>query len=186
MQTSRRCHGMLKLSETLHARGYNNHVSRVSLRPWNDDWPAVAESIWLLGQHHRATIVVNIYAYSWGGGWGAVRLSRELRNRGISVHYLVLSDAVYRHPARLMWWTSLLGRRYPWSPKIRIPSNVIHVTPFHQTQNRPQGHQIVGDRDFTGAIWESTELKCTHAYMDDAAEFHKAAIDAAEKLRGVR
>ena len=80
-QSERRCHGVLKLSEKLHELGFNNRISRVSLRPWNDDWATVAENIWLLGQHHDAEVVVNIYAYSWGGGWGAVQLARELKKR---------------------------------------------------------------------------------------------------------
>lgn len=183
-QNGRRCHGVLKLSERLHELGYNNHVSRVTLHTWKDNWASVAENIWLLGQLHRATVIVNIYAYSWGGGWGAVRLARELNKRGIQVLYIVCSDAVFRHPSLLMRWTSLLGRKYPWSPKIRIPSNVVHVKPFHQTQNRPQGHRIVGDREFSGVIRESVELKRTHQYMDDAPEFHAAAIAAAAQLKG--
>lgn len=185
-QTERRCHGVLTLSEMLHRQGFNNHVSRVQLRPWNADWCEVAENIWLLGQHHVAPVFVNIYAYSWGGGWGAVQLARELKKRGIQVYFIVASDAVYRHPLLLMRWTSLLGRSYPWSPRIRIPSNVSYVRPFHQKQNRPQGHWIVGDPDFSGVISESTELDRTHQFMDDSPAWHHACVEAAEKLRLVR
>lgn len=184
-QTERRCHGVLKLSEYLHELGFNNHVSRVQLRPWNSDWSSVAENTWLLEQHHRARVVVNIYCYSWGGGWGAVRLARELKKRGIVVHFIVACDAVYRHPLLLMRWTSLLGRNYPWSPRIRIPSNVTHVKPYHQKQNRPQGHQIVGDADFSGCIWDSVELDRTHQFMDDAPEWHGACVGAARELKRV-
>lgn len=178
-QSARRCHGVLKLSEKLHELGFNNRVNRVSLRPWNDDWPAVAENIWLLGQHHNCEVIVNIYAYSWGGGWGAVRLARELRKRGITVLTVVTSDAVYRDPRLWMRWTSLLGRNLPISPVIRFPENVVTVIPFHQGMNRPQGHKIVGTH-----VWLSMEIDTTHEYMDDATEFHDASITAANVLRG--
>ena len=184
-QSERRCHGVLKLSEKLHELGFNNRISRVSLRPWNDDWATVAENIWLLGQHHDAEVVVNIYAYSWGGGWGAVQLAQELQKRGITVWCVVASDAVYRHPLLLMRWISLLGRNFPFSPRIKIPSNVTHVVPFHQTLNRPQGHRIVAGKGFSGVINPSVEVSATHQYMDDADEFHTAAIKAAERLKEI-
>lgn len=183
-QTERRVTGMLRLSETLHREGFNNHVSRVALDRWNADWSSVAENIWLLGQHHEAHVVVNIYAYSWGVGWGAVQLARELKKRSISVHHLVACDGVYRH--RWFRVPSLFRRGRSFAPKIRVPSNVGTVTAFHQTQNIPQGHEIVGDRDFSGIILPSRELEATHQYMDDADEFQFAAFEAAEQLRRVR
>lgn len=184
-QDARRCHGVLRLSERLHAAGYNNHVSRVSLRPWNADWDEVAENIWLVGQHHQAEIAVNIYAYSWGVGWGAVQLCRQLAKRGITVHCLVAADGVFRHPRLLLRWTSLIRRDLTFAPVIRIPSNVHTVLPLHQTQNRPQGHRIVGDRDFSGVIYESREVQSTHQYMDDAREFHALSLDAARRLQRI-
>jgi hypothetical protein len=183
-QDERRPHGVLRLAEKLHALGFNNRVSRVSLRRWNDDWSDVAEYYWLLGQEHQAHVVVNIYGYSWGVGWGAIQLARELQKRSISVHQLVSADGVYRHA----WFRlpSMLGRDSSClAPKIRVPSNVRIVTPFHQTINRPQGHVIVGEADFTGIIQASRELQATHQYLDDAAEFHDASISAAQALQGV-
>ena len=182
-QTERRCHGVLKLSEKLHACGYNNHVSRVSLRPWNSDWSETAEHIWLIGQHHRAEVVVNIYAYSWGVGWGAVKLCRELKKRGVMVNALVSADGVYRHPLLCLRWLSLLKRDRTFAPVIRIPSNVREVICFHQSLNQPQGHRIVGDEDFSGIIRPSVEINATHQYVDDSDHFHSAAMHAAERLR---
>ena len=182
-QDDQRPHGVLRLSETLHALGYNNHVSRVSLRPWNDSWSHVAEHLWLLGQHHEAEVIVNIYAYSWGVGWGSVQLAKELQRRGIKVHTLVAADGVYRHK----WFTvpSLLKRDSSFAPTIRIPGNVRFVVPFHQTRNVPQGHRIAGAADFSGSIAKSIELASAHQYIDDDDAFHLAAIEAAEALRRV-
>ena len=177
-QTEKSLHGVLRLSEELHTLGMNNHVSRVSLRPWNDNWAAAAENMFQLGRLHGAEVIVNIYAYSWGGGWGALQLAQELEKRGVMVLVAVLSDAVYRHPRLLMRWTSLLGRNYPWSPTIKFPANVATVIPFHQSQNRPQGHKITGRN-----VLKSTKLSLTHQYMDDAPEFLRSSVRAAKILQ---
>ena len=60
-----------------------------------------------------------------------------------------------------------------------------HVVPFHQTLNRPQGHRIVAGKGFSGVINPSVEVSATHQYMDDADEFHTAAIKAAERLKEI-
>ena len=184
-QTADRPHGLLKLSEQLHALGFNNRVSRVSLLPWNADWSQVAEHYWLLSQHHNLPVIVNMYAYSWGVGWGAVRLAEELRRRDVHVETIVAADGVFRHPNPLLRWHSLLRSDLTLSPVIHIPANVTRVIPFHQTLNRPQGHRIVGGEGFSGEIRPSRELHATHQYCDDAHEFHEAAIAAAHRLTEV-
>lgn len=184
-QSERRIHGLTKLCEKLHSAGFNNCVSRVMLRPWNAKWSEVAESIWSIGELHAAEVVVNIYAYSWGMGWGAVQLSRELEKRGITVHIIVACDGVYRHPLLCLRWLSLLQRDGTFSPVIRIPGNVREVRPLHQTMNTPQGHRIVGGKDFSGQIRQSVEIHRTHPFMDDAPQFHALALAAAEQLKAV-
>lgn len=181
LQTDERPTGMFRLAERLHLQGFNNCISRVRLDRWNANWASVAENLWLLGQQHQVEVAVNIYAYSWGVGWGAVQLARELQKRSITVHHLVASDGVYRH--RWFRLPSILGRDQ--GPTIRVPANVMRVRSFHQTLNRPQGHKIAGDRDFRGMIEESVELNATHQYMDDNQVFHTAAIDAAMALSEV-
>ncbi len=183
-QTQARPHGVLKLSEKLHNEGFNNSTSRVFLHPWNANWAGIAEYFWLLGENHNANVIVNIYAYSWGGGWGAIRLAKQLKSRGIVVQIMVLCDAVYRHPVFLMRWTSLLQRDSSLSPVITVPDNVLRVRPLHQRQNTPQGHKIKGSKTFAGIIDESMLISRDHQYMDDAPEFHDMVLEAAEELRG--
>ena len=182
LQSESRCHGILKLTESLHAAGLNGDAERVWYRPWNADWSSVAEHIWLLGQSRKTDIQINIYAYSWGVGWGAVQLSKELLKRGLVVKNLVASDGVYRHPSLMMRWTSLLSRNASFSPVIRIPGNVQEVFPHHQNQNRPQGHKIVAGPKFAGLIHESVECMATHQYMDDSKEFHDLSLQLARNL----
>lgn len=182
-QTEQRSTGLLKLHEKLHTLGFNNCVSRVRIDRWNADWASVAEHIWKIGQEHDAHVVVDIYAYSWGVGHGAVQLCRELQKRSISVHTLVSCDGVYRHP--WLRFPSLLSRDGHLSPTIRVPSNVRFVRAFHQRRNIPQGHRIKGDADFSGRILETEIFTASHQYMDDSEEFHAAALASAEHLRKV-
>ena len=183
-QRENRIHGVFKLAEKLIKEGYADHSdTRVSLRPWNDDWDAVAENAWILGQHHEATIEVQIYAYSWGGGWGAPRLCRELDDRGIRVRRVVLSDPVYRHPNPLLRISSLFSRRSRFAPVIRFPDNIDFIHQLFQTRNRPQGHKVVAPSNVTMA--PAVPVDKTHQYMDDAPEFHAAAIAAATRLKAV-
>lgn len=181
-QTEERPTGMFRLCERLHELGFNNRISRVRLDRWNASWSAVAENLWLLGQHHRAHVVVNLYAYSWGVGWGAVQLARELEKRSICVQELVACDGVYRH--RWFRLPAMLPRDGWCSPIIRMPPNVRFVTPFHQVANHPQGHRIDGDPKST-VVHESRLLTATHQYMDDSEYFHLAAIHAARRLHEV-
>lgn len=176
-QDEKRLHGVFRLSEKLHDAGYNNCESRVYLRPWNSDWSALAEHFWLLGQLHNATILINIYAYSWGVGYGAVRLAEELDERGMRINCLVSSDGVYRH--RWFRLPSMFGRVGRFSPTIELPANVDEVFCLHQDINRPQGHVINGD----GIIHDSIRVQATHQYMDDSDLFHDLSLAAAQQLR---
>ena len=182
-QRGNRIHGVFKLCEALHEAGHNNHVSRVSLRPWNDDWAAAAENAWLLGEHHNAELQVQIYAYSWGGGWGAPEFCRELLDRGVNVRRVILSDPVYRHPNPILRWTSMIQRNSRLAPVIRFPRNVDQIHSFHQTRNTPQGHLVEGDKDFTGHIVPSVRCDMAHQYMDDAKRFRRLCLDQAELWR---
>lgn len=182
-QTEARPTGLFRVAETLHDRGFNNRVSRVRLNRWNDDWSSIAEYLWLLGQHHRTQVLVNIYAYSWGVGWGAIQLAKELQRRDVPVQTLVSGDGVYRH--KFFRLPAMLGRNGIFSPSIRIPANVHEVRPFHQTVNRPQGHVLTPGKGFSGIIHDSQELHATHEYIDDHPTFLTACLRAAEALQGV-
>lgn len=179
-----RNNGLVKLSERLSMHGYaDGPGSRVMLHPWRSDWSHVAEYLWLLENIYEQTITVGIYAYSWGAGYGATSLARELRERGITVRGMVLSDPVPRPILPLRWMAMvpagigpLLGRR------IRIPDNVREVWHFRQTQNTPQGHPVVADDPDRTTVHPGYELHRTHQYMDDAAAFHDRAESVAATI----
>ena len=117
---------------------------------------------------------VHIYGYSWGGQ-SAVNLARELGRRGVPVDRLVLSDAVYRHWYKLGWWRAFV----PWL-KIRVPDTVRRVTHFRQQQSLPMGHIVQAENPGLTTVDPVVLLRVDHKWMDDAAEFRCACLEAAK------
>lgn len=168
-QHSERTNGMVRLWRRLNQK--SSPATRVEFHTWNDKWSRVAETIWNLQGDGTYPPVIRIYAFSWGAGWGAMRLAKELGKRGLRVKWMVLSDPVYRA-------SFFLSRCFALSSfaRITVPGNVANVSWFRQRMNRPMGHDLVRD---PGAVefWktrinEPVVLKRTHVYMDDAPEFH--------------
>lgn len=178
-----RGHGLFRLSENLIEKGHNKGVERrVWCLRWNENWKRWAEQVALIGLFHNQEVLVAVYAYSWGGGWGAVRLATFLKQQGIGVRYMVLCDPVHRPWFPLLRFKALYRRDVPilTAPVIRIPSNVGEVFSFHQTMNRPQAHRLL---PLNGTkINPSVRLLRTHETMDDAPEFHRQAMAVAELL----
>ena len=158
--------GMVQLWRRLHARHAEPGVC-VELRSWNDDWRDLAELIWRV-QPEDEPVVVKIYAYSWGAGWGAMQLARELARRGVHVAWMVLSDPVYRSPWLVTRWLALV----PWRA-ILVPPNVRVVHWFRQKTSLPAGHalRVHAPRRtiITPAVWGEV----SHLYMDDLRSFHR-------------
>lgn len=170
-QTVGRPNGMVALWRKL--MRHNGPQEAVVPLKWNARWRHVAELIWLVRRPYPEDTSIRIYAYSWGAGWGAMQLARELDARGLGVDFMVLSDPVYRSS-----W--LLGRALALSSlvSIRVPANVGHVHWFRQTKNRPCGHNLVAENVHT-EIFPPVVLERTHQYMDDAEEFHAECLRVA-------
>lgn len=164
--------GMVRIWRELHAQ-HSDSETVVLLRSWNDNWSDLAE---LIRRTQNGSPAVKIYAYSWGAGYGAMELARELAKRGITVRFMVLSDPVYHSPLLLARWMAMLS-----DGRIMVPYKVVEVYWFRQKENRPHGHDLIAESTGTmihPAIW----LTSTHQYMDDAAPFrllcHKVAKQA--------
>lgn len=138
-------------------------------RPWDAKWDEVANLIFLTRQPERE-VLVGIYAYSYGGGWGARRLSLELQKRGITVSTCILSDPVYRHPFFPLAWLALTP-----CPRIHLPQNVDRVIYFLQRNNKPSGHLVTLERN-KKKIEAPPMLvaNISHQYMDEYYKFHEA------------
>jgi hypothetical protein len=127
-------------------------------------------------------MLIGVYAYSWGAGYGATKFAKELRRLGMQIQTMVLCDPVYRSPLVGFRWRSLLSRGSVFAPTVYIPENVGEVFSFHQTYDRPQGHNIVAKSNRT-QLHQPQELIRAHTTMDDAQEFHAKAFEVADGIR---
>ncbi len=172
LQSEARPNGILRLwLQTI--RPLQEPDTFTTYRRWNSPWTSLAEFI----QFTRGSgnLRLGIYAYSYGAGWGAMRLARALRQRGIAVDEMVLADPVFRHGCRSLAWLSLLR-----GPRIRVPANVQRLTWFYQTTNRPAGHQLL---DHAGQPIPGIHVPgVIHQAMDDLPAFHEACRAAALSL----
>lgn len=175
-------HGVMKLSERLRQTGLvDEQKVRVALHRWCSDWKKIAEYYWILGEYYLEPITVCVYAYSWGAGWGAMRLAKYLNRNGMDIRVMVLSDPVYRHKHFLLRWLALVQRDSNFSPIIRVPKNVHEVFHLHQRSNRPMGHRLLSMNGTTihpPIYIENT----THQKMDDTWKFHVLSLEVATRL----
>ncbi len=169
LQSEARLNGVLRLwLETV--RPLQEPNTFTTYRRWNSHWSSLAEFIQFT--RGSGSMKLGIYAYSYGAGWGAMRLALALRQRGIEVDEMVLSDPVYRHGCRGLAWLSMVR----W-PRIRVPANVKRVTWFYQNTNRPAGHPLIDAHGQPiGGLYVPGVI---HQAMDDLPAFHEACRAAA-------
>lgn len=152
------------------------------LRSWDADWLGLARMIQRRG--HDEVIIVG---YSWGFGYAAVKLAKELEKLGISVRLMISCDGVYRPtwlptflPANILAVRALL----PGSAKIRVPRNVRRVAGVRQRVDSPCGHDIVGVSEAT-RVERLVELPWPHGKIDESAEFETLVIREIKKELGL-
>lgn len=119
-------------------RQFSEPTHCVVYASWRDDWKALAAHIQRCSTEQP---IINIVAYSWGVGWGAVRLLNALESWGLRVCYLASCDGVSRSP--------YLPAIIPLNPLSLLSSrtikvgNVAVVEWCRQRETRPYGHTIV-------------------------------------------
>lgn len=115
--------GMIGTWHRLH-NAYSTKGVNVQYQEWDSDWSQQAECVYRASDSGRNARVV-IAAYSWGGGYGAVRLMWELQKRNIQVSGVILSDAVRHFGGR---WAHRIGvaqgLAYYQGWHLYIPQNV--------------------------------------------------------------
>lgn len=175
--------GLMRIALELGAR-HRGPATAVELHRWNDDWKALAEFIWLARPNGDSEgPVVNIYAYSWGAGWGFTQLAKALKARGIAVRCAVLADPVYRS----RWWSMLWRSLSPFAkPRIEVPANVRKVWWFYQHSlpwyclAEPRGHRLTAEEPSATVIHEGVKVSgVIHHYMDDLRAFFDKCLEVA-------
>lgn len=120
----------------------------------------------------------NIFAYSWGAGWGAMEYARQLWTAGNYEHVtMVLADPVFCDHRPWMRWNTI-SNRYEWMRKvipqktILIPRNVDEVWWSRQENNWPRAMSLekeIGQKTIIHT--PEFEHDLGHARMDDADWF---------------
>lgn len=153
------------------------------LHPWHACWDEIAENIKISRSPSPPTILV--YAYSWGAGWGFIKLAQALEERGLVVRAAVLCDPVYRSRWLSMSWRSLVTCGC-LRPTIPVPANVRWVRWLYQRNGLPAGHRPVAVHPRATHIDQGIEVPgVVHNSMDELDEFHELALDTAGRM-GIR
>ena len=175
-------HGWYQLREALLSQGFSSGVGqRVWLETWQVSTRRLADSIQILTSLY-GNVRIGIYGYSYGGGYGALRLLRHLAKKKLGVEKLVMADPVFRPswlPRPLPSPLSLLP--FDIQPKIRLPKNINDLIHFYQNVNVPQSPYLI-TAAVTGCV-EHRELNVPHQMVDDHPEVHRAVLKFANELR---
>lgn len=167
-QSEGRLTGVANIEAALHRR-CNCPTTRVLLKSWRDSSHDLAERIWnWRPSHGRPQVFILGYSY---GGYSAVLLARELKERGIDVETMLLVDPVWRIWGRFPSLSSLLSK---W--KIHVPDNVARLYSWRQEIDKPMGHPLV-TAGSTRHIEKMVER--SHSYMDDYEEIQTIALSTA-------
>lgn len=152
-------------------QAYADHEHYVEVRKWKSNWKRVALFI------HRNLDedgIINIYAYSWGAGWGFRKLERELKKLGRRVHVAVLCDPVYRNP----WmpsWLPLNPISMTLIPRISVV-NTDHVFWLYQRLNYPRGH-APKTKDPSINIHRGILINVVHVDADKSLRYHNLCLE---------
>lgn len=158
---------------------HHNGVVLVDLRDWRERWDRYAEFLWRQRPKDGALPSIVICAYSWGAGYGFLKLAGELGKRGLSIDRAVLCDPVYRHGYWLGQWRALLPNQ-----RIVVPANVRRVDWCYQRRSLPAGHAVVAADPRLTEVTDGIPLPwVTHSYADESPVYHALALEAAESCR---
>lgn len=159
---------------------FQDRNTTVDMKVWNSHWKEYARFIERTGPSHYDKHDIRCYCYSWGCGYGFVRLAKELRKLGIKIKYAVFSDPVY-YPGILKYRAlfNLIKE-----PVITIPDNVENVYYYRQNTNRPKGSVCVAEDTVKTKIYDLGILPgVIHQSMDDSPYFRDQCLKVAQHSR---
>ena len=120
-----------------------------------------------------------IVGYSWGAGYGSIKLAQSLAKKKRIVDLLILIDPVYRSRLplvfRMLAYTTWFG--------IVIPSNVRKVAVWRQNNHGPRGTKIkLEDKSKTTILFEKdvSDLGLTHSTI----QYHEPVLQKCLQLIG--
>jgi len=123
-----------------------------------------------------------VAAYSWGVGYGFIRLAKYLRRHGRDIQNAVLCDGV-AHPGPIHTIAKPLAFLPCW--QITIPPNVRRVYRLRQENSVLRGHPI--HRAESSTTWLGSpilDLDRVHNTMDESPAFAGICLDVARGGHG--
>lgn len=166
-----------------HLRLFQARDVFAAYRPWNHDWQGMARLIELsAAATPKRDVLIGIYAYSYGAGWGAIRLCEHLAALGLSVQQCVLSDPVHRYALPLANWRAL--RWFADGAQVKVPPNVRAVDWLYQDHDPLiRGHRVVAADPQRTTVSAGFHVPATlHNAMDNHPEFHRRCLRVARWL----
>jgi pimeloyl-ACP methyl ester carboxylesterase len=120
---------------------------------------------------------VIMVSYSWGAGYGAMKLAKKLKKTKINIISMLLCDPVYR-PTWVPAWMGVLPFIPALNPlrKIRVPANVAKVRWVRQFISLPQAHNLLGIN-----IHDPLVLNYSHTAIDSSREWRHLVNDELSK-----
>jgi len=149
---------------------YNGPTCRVDLFLWDSKWRDLAR--WIDQSSIRAARI-DVFAYSWGVGFGFLRLAKYLRRHGREIQNAVLCDGVaHVGPGLGPFHTASKSLAFLPCWSIRIPDNVRAVHRLRQENSLLRGHPIHrADPNRTRLATPIYDVHRVHATMDDSPAF---------------
>jgi|TARA_Y100000310_G_scaffold65390_1_gene60872 hypothetical protein len=158
-------------------------ITKTTLLPpqkWNADVKGLAEFLFRnLVQNGDRRVLIS--GYSYGGGWGAIRLCKELLRMGVLVDHLVMADAVHRNRMGFTNVVNIFSKGGQWR-SIKIPANVRHVHPFRQAVDVPRGHKLKAVDGNITTIDPTVWLKCGHSFVDEQKKYQDKVVALVKEL----
>lgn len=160
-------------------RKLSSPTRSIQLLTWRADWKGLAAFI---KRTSTPNPVIRVSAFSWGVGWGFIRLCNHLDRCGLRVHTGVWCDGIYRWPYTPDWFPVNPLSLTSW-PSITVPHCVDELYWFYQTTSRPKGHKPKLPRGSVTQMHPGRYLSCSHVYADRQPAYHDLVLALAQQNR---
>lgn len=151
----------------------NDDVTTFHPLNWNHDFDSMVR---ILDRYCIDKLI--LIGYSWGAGYGCVKLAKKLRKTKVNIISCLMCDPVYR-PSWIPAWMGILPflQSLNTSRRIKIPTNIKKTRWVRQFLSIPRGHDLDGFN-----ISRAKVLQYSHAAIDSSPEWRAMVKDELERL----
>jgi hypothetical protein len=169
--------GIERVWQHLHSAVKRPHSTVVDLLRWSDDMDSYVGHCLRTGPLDHRDLVIDVVAYSWGVGKGALSLADALLQQGLGIRRLISCDGVYYSP----WLPGRALINHLFAPQIVIPDNVQRVDYLRQSRTKPAGHAITPANRVRTEVYDRTPpglgSSLSHTSIDNSDAFLDLALE---------